>query len=71
MGNNLTLHNLYFSPIIRSIKSRRIRGAEHVTHMGNMKSAYEISVRKTERRDHLGFLNLGERIISKFVKDRV
>jgi hypothetical protein len=33
--HNEELHNLYFSPnIIRMIKSRKTRGAGHVTRMG-------------------------------------
>jgi hypothetical protein len=39
------LHNLYFSPnIIRLIKSRRIRWAGHVAHMGEMRNVYKILV---------------------------
>jgi hypothetical protein len=35
------LYPLYFSPnIIRLIKSRRMRGAVHVTRMGERKGAY-------------------------------
>jgi hypothetical protein len=45
------LHDLYTSPdIIRVIKSRRIRWAEHVARMGEMKNVYRILVGKPERR---------------------
>jgi hypothetical protein len=42
------LHNLYSSPnIIRMIKSRRMRWAEHVARMGEeKKNAYRILVGK-------------------------
>jgi hypothetical protein len=37
------LHNLYCSPsIIRTIKSRRIRWAGNVAHMGDKRNAYRI-----------------------------
>jgi hypothetical protein len=36
------LHNTTFSPIIRMIKSRRMRWEEHVARMGKMRNAYEI-----------------------------
>jgi hypothetical protein len=33
--HNVELHDFYFSPsIIRKIKSRRMRWADHVAHMG-------------------------------------
>jgi hypothetical protein len=32
--NNEELHNLYSSPNIRAIKSRRVRWAGHVAHIG-------------------------------------
>jgi hypothetical protein len=37
------LHNLYSSPdIIRQIKSRRMRWAGHVAHMGEGRSMYRV-----------------------------
>jgi hypothetical protein len=43
--HNEELYNLYASPnIIRVIKSRRMRWAGHVTHMGEMKNSYEILI---------------------------
>jgi hypothetical protein len=45
---------LYASPnIIKAIKSRRIRWADHVAHMEEMKNAYK-SVGQKTRRDELG-----------------
>jgi hypothetical protein len=43
------LHNLYTSQsIIRVIKPRVMRGAEHVGHVGRMKNAYKIFLGKCE-----------------------
>jgi hypothetical protein len=42
---NEELHNLYCSPnIIRKIKSRRMRWAEHVAPMGKMRNAHKILI---------------------------
>jgi hypothetical protein len=49
--HNEELHNLYSSPnIIRVIKSRRMRWAEHVVRMGPKRNAYMILVGKPEGR---------------------
>jgi hypothetical protein len=46
---------LYFSPsIIRIIKSRRMRWAEHVARMGEKRNAYRILVGKPEGKRLLG-----------------
>jgi hypothetical protein len=53
--HNEELHNLYSSPnIIRMIKSRRMRWAEHVARMGENRNAYRILVGKPEGRRPLG-----------------
>jgi hypothetical protein len=40
---------LYASPnVIRVIKSRRMRGAGYLAHMGEMRNAYKILVEKPE-----------------------
>jgi hypothetical protein len=53
--HNEELHNLYSSPnIIRMIKSRRMRWAEHVARMGEKRNAYRILVGKPEGRRPLG-----------------
>jgi hypothetical protein len=45
------LHNLYSSPnVIRQIKSRRMRWAGHVAHMGEEKKVCEVLVRKPKGR---------------------
>jgi hypothetical protein len=47
--HNEELHNLYSSPnIIRVIKSRRMRWAEHEARMGEKRNAYRILVGKPE-----------------------
>jgi len=42
------------SNIIRVIKLRRMRLAEHVAHMKNRRSAYTVLVGRPERRTPLG-----------------
>jgi hypothetical protein len=47
--DNGELHNLYSSPdIIRQIKSRKMRWAGHVAHMGEGKNVYRVLVEKPE-----------------------
>jgi hypothetical protein len=44
---NGQLHDLYFSSsIVRVIKSKRLRWARHVTHMGATRNSYKIMVGK-------------------------
>jgi hypothetical protein len=53
--HNEELHNLYSSPnIIRMIKSRRMRWAEHIARMGEKRNAYKILVGKPEGKRPLG-----------------
>ncbi|KAJ4445522.1 hypothetical protein ANN_12202 [Periplaneta americana] len=53
--HNMELHGLYSSPdIIRNIKSRRLRWAEHVARMGESRNAYRVSVGKPEGKRPLG-----------------
>jgi hypothetical protein len=53
--HNEELHNLYCSPsIIKIIKSRRMRWAEHVAKMGSKRNAYRILVGKPEGKRPLG-----------------
>jgi hypothetical protein len=53
--HNPKLHNLYsLTNIIRIMKSRRIRWAEHVVHMGNKRSIYRILVGKPYGKKLLG-----------------
>jgi hypothetical protein len=47
--HNEELHNLYASSnIIRVIKTRRMRWAGHVAHIGNIRNAYQILVGNPE-----------------------
>jgi hypothetical protein len=49
------LHNLYSSPdTLRHIKSRRMRWAGHVAHMGEGRNVYRVSVGKPEGKRPLG-----------------
>jgi hypothetical protein len=46
---------LYTSPnIIRVVKLKRMRWVEQVAHMGKMRNAYKILVRKSEGKNALG-----------------
>jgi hypothetical protein len=43
--HNKELHNLHASQnVIRVIKSRRMRWADHVAHMGEMRNVYNILI---------------------------
>jgi hypothetical protein len=53
--HNKEFHNLYSSPsIIRLMKSRRMRWAGHVAHVGKKMNAYRILVGKPEGKRPLG-----------------
>jgi hypothetical protein len=53
--HNEELHNLYSSPdTIRQVKSRRMRWAEHVAHMGEERKVYKVLVGKPEVKRPLG-----------------
>ena len=48
-------NDLYFSPnIVRVIKSKRMRWAGHVAHMGEERGAYRVLVGKPEGKRQLG-----------------
>jgi hypothetical protein len=53
--HNDELHSLYSSPnIVRVIKSRRMRWAGHVAHMGEGKGVYRVLVGRPEGKSPLG-----------------
>jgi hypothetical protein len=51
---NDELHNIYSSPnIVRVIKLRRMRWAEHVAHMGEGRGVYRVLVGRSEGKSAL------------------
>ena len=53
--HNEELNDLYYSPkIVRVIKSRRMRWAEHVARMGERRGVYRVLMRKPEGKRPLG-----------------
>jgi hypothetical protein len=52
--HNEKLHNLYTSPNVMVMKSRRMSRVGHVARMGEMRNAYKIVVGKTEGKKPLG-----------------
>jgi len=53
--HNKELNDLYSSPnIVQVIKSRRMRWAGHVAHMGEERGVYRVLVRKPEGKRPLG-----------------
>jgi hypothetical protein len=65
--HNEELHGLYSSPsIIRMIKSRRMRWAEHVARMGEKRNWWE----SQKVRDHWEDLDVGGWTILKWILER-
>jgi hypothetical protein len=61
--HNDELHRLYSSPnIIRVIKSRRMRWAEHLARMGEGRGVYRVLVGRPEGKRPLEDLGIGGRI---------
>ena len=57
--HNEELNDLYSSPkIVRVIKSRRMRRAEHVARTGDERGAYRVLVGKPEGKNHWGDLGV-------------
>jgi hypothetical protein len=66
------LHTLYSSPdIIRQIKSRTMRWAEHVARMGEGRNVYRVLVGKSEGKDHLEDQGVDRRMGSKWTLGRL
>jgi hypothetical protein len=69
--HNDELHSLYSSPnIVRVIKSRRMRWAEHVVRMEEGRGVYRVLVGRPEVRDHWEDLDVGERITLRWTLGR-
>jgi len=63
--HNEELYNLYSSYVIRAINSRRMRWAEQVASMGEIRSAYSFLEWRSEGRRQLGRSGVDGRIILK------
>jgi hypothetical protein len=69
--HNKELHDLYASPnLIIIIKSRRIRWVEHVAPVGEKRYAYRIWWESQKERDHWEDLDVGGRIILRWILER-
>jgi hypothetical protein len=67
----LELHNLYSSPsIVKIIKSRRMRLAEHVAQIGEKMNAYKMLVGKPKGKNHWEDQDVGGWTISKWILAR-
>ena len=66
--HNAELHALYSSPnIIRNLKSRQLRWAEHVARMEQSRNAYRVLVGKPEGKRPLGGQGVDGRTILKWI----
>ena len=69
--HNEELNDLYSSPsTMRVIKSRRMRWAGHVAHMGEERGVYRVLVGKPEEGDHWGDLGVDGWIILGWISRR-
>jgi hypothetical protein len=60
------LHDLYSSPnVVRVIKSRKMRQADHVARMGEWRGVYRVLVGKSEEREQLEDPGVDGRIIRR------
>jgi len=66
--HNEELNDLYFLPnTMRVVKSRRMRWAEHVAHMGEDKGVHKVLVEKPEGKRPLGDQDVDGRIILRWI----
>jgi hypothetical protein len=69
--HNEELHNLHsFPDIIKGVKSRTTRWAEHAAQKGQMRNAYRVLVGKPEGKMLLGRLGIFVRIILIWVLNK-
>jgi hypothetical protein len=69
--HNQELYALYSSSnIIREIKSRTMKWAEHVACMGERKVAYKVLLGKPEERNHLKDPGIDGRMILKLIFEK-
>ena len=69
--HNQELYALYSSSnIIRVIKSRTMKWAEHVAYMGERKVAYKVLLGKPEERNHLKDPGIDGRMILKLIFEK-
>jgi hypothetical protein len=70
--HNDELHNLYSSPnIVRVIKSRRMRWAEHVARMGEWRGVYRVLVGRPEgKRNRWEDIGVGGRVTLRLTLGR-
>jgi hypothetical protein len=69
--HNDELHNLYSSPnIVKVIKSRRVRWAGHVAHMGEGIGVYRVLVGRPECKRYWKDLGVGGRITLRWTLGR-
>ena len=69
--HNEELHSLYRSPhVVRVIKSRRLRWADHVTRMEEGRSAFKILIGKPTGKRPLGSLGVDGRTILEWTLKR-
>jgi hypothetical protein len=66
--NSISLLSLAYACMIRMIKSRRVRWAGQVAHMGEKRNAYRILVGSQKERDH--YEDLSVKIILKWFLER-
>jgi len=66
--HNKECNDLYFSPnIFWVIKSRRMRWAGCVAHMGERRGVYSVWWRNLKERDHMGDTGIDGRITIKWI----
>jgi hypothetical protein len=68
---NEELHNLYSSPNIRQIKSVRMKGLEHVAHMGEERKVYKVLVGKLEGKNRSEDQGVDGMVGSEWILGRV